>query len=117
MGSDLFVYHGFTEFYLESKWVKATPAFNIELCERHNVAPLEFNGREDSLFHEYSPDNKQFMEYVEYLDTYADIPVEIIVAGWKETYGEDRVKRWIAEFERSGGKTRRNFHKEDVIRK
>ena len=26
LGSDLFVYHGFTEFYLEGKWVKATPA-------------------------------------------------------------------------------------------
>lgn len=115
MGSDLFVYHGFTEFYLEGRWVKATPAFNIELCERHGVAPLEFNGREDSLFHEYSPDNRKFMEYVEYLDTYADIPVDLIVAGWKEAYGEDRVNRWIEEFERSGGKSGRDFHREDVI--
>ena len=51
LGSDLFVYHGFTEFYLEGKWVKATPAFNIELCRKHKVIPLEFNGREDSIFH------------------------------------------------------------------
>ena len=50
LGSDLFVYHGFVEFYLKGKWVKATPAFNRELCERHSVAPLEFNGREDSIF-------------------------------------------------------------------
>jgi transglutaminase-like putative cysteine protease len=115
MGSDLFVYHGFTEFYLEGKWVKATPAFNIELCERHGVAPLEFNGKEDSLFHAYSPDNRKFMEYVEYLDTYADIPVDVIIAGWKKAYGEDRVNRWIEEFERSGGKSGRDFHREDVV--
>ena len=50
MGNNLFVYHGFVEFYLDGKWVKATPAFNSELCKRHGVPPLEFNGREDSLF-------------------------------------------------------------------
>ena len=39
IGTDLFVYHGFVEFYLGSKWVKATPTFNkgnatesIEVC-------------------------------------------------------------------------------------
>ena len=31
MGSDLFVFHGFTELFLAGKWVRATPAFNIEL--------------------------------------------------------------------------------------
>ena len=37
MGSDLFVFHGFTEFFLEGKWVKATPAFNRELCKRSEL--------------------------------------------------------------------------------
>jgi len=76
LGSDLFVYHGFTEFYLDGRWVKATPAFNIELCKRHKVVPLEFNGREDSIFQPYSLDKKQFMEYLEDHGTYADIPLD-----------------------------------------
>src|SRR5512139_3420381 len=37
MGSDLFVYHGFVELYLEGRWVKATPAFNIDLCRKRHV--------------------------------------------------------------------------------
>lgn len=115
MGSNLFVYHGFTEFYLEGKWVRATPAFNIELCKKHNVAPLEFNGREDSIFHEYSLEKKKFMEYVEYLGTYADIPVDLIVAGFEAEYGKDRVTAWIAEFEKRGVLSLRDFHKEDVL--
>ena len=45
MGTDLFVYHGFTELLLEGKWVKATPAFNLALCQRFRVKPLEFDGR------------------------------------------------------------------------
>jgi hypothetical protein len=115
LGSDLFVYHGFVEFHLEGKWVKATPAFNKELCEKHRVAPLEFNGREDSIFHAYNLEKKQFMEYVADHGTYADIPVDIIVAAWKEAYGNDRVNGWIKGFEKSGGKSGRDFYREEVL--
>ena len=31
MGSDIFFYHGYTEVWLDGRWVKATPAFNREL--------------------------------------------------------------------------------------
>ena len=115
MGSEIFAYHGFTEFYLEGKWVKATPAFNIELCERHNVAPLEFNGREDSIFHAFNKDNKPFMEYVEYLGTYADIPLDVILSGWEKVYGKDRVRDRIEELEKSDGISPRDFYKEEIV--
>ena len=115
LGSDLFVYHGFVEFYLKDKWVKATPAFNKELCEKHRVAPLEFNGREDSIFHPYNLEKKQFMEYVADHGTHADIPVNLIIAAWKEAYGDERVNRWIEGFEGSGGKPERDFYGEEAL--
>ena len=115
LGTDLFVYHGFTEFYLDGKWVKATPAFNVELCKRHKVVPLEFNGREDSIFQPYSLEKKQFMEYLEDHGTYADIPLDDIVNAWKVTYGKDRVRKWIEAFEKSGGISSRDFSREDVL--
>lgn len=114
-GSDLFVYHGYTDFFLNGKWVKATPAFNKELCQRHHVAPLEFNGLEDSVFQPYNLDNHLYMEYTEFLGTYADIPVDIIVAGWEKAYGRERVQAWIRELEGAQGKTIRNFYQEDVV--
>jgi transglutaminase-like putative cysteine protease len=49
MKTDLFVWHGYTELWLDGAWVKATPAFNIELCDRFGLLPLEFDGRVDSL--------------------------------------------------------------------
>ena len=115
LGSDLFVYHGFVEFYLDGKWVKVTPAFNRELCERHSVVPLEFNGREDSIFHPYNLEKKEFMEYVADHGTYADIPVDIIVTAWKEAYGNHRVNGWIEGFEKSGGNSGRNFYGEEAL--
>lgn len=115
LGTDLFVYHGFVELYLEGKWVKATPAFNRELCRRHNVSPLEFNGREDSLFQPYNSENRKFMEYVALEGIFADIPVKHIVAGWKKAYGEDRVNSWIRKFEEDGERNLRDFESEDVL--
>ena len=115
LGSDLFVYHGFTEFLLNDQWVRATPAFNIELCKRAKVLPLEFNGREDSIFHEYNQDEKRFMEYIEYHGSYTDVPVEEIVAAWKRSYGEDRVRGFIDWFETSDSKPDRIFDNEDIV--
>ena len=115
LGSDLFVYHGFVEFYLEGKWVKATPAFNLELCERHKVIPLEFNGHEDSIFHPFNSEKKLFMEYVADHGSYADIPVDEIVASWEETYGKDRTDQWIADWEKKTGVSERDFSQEDVV--
>ena len=116
LGSDIFAFHGFTEFFLEGKWVKATPAFNRELCERHGVAPLEFNGREDSIFQSYSGEKRRFMEYLRFRGSYADIPVDEIVSTFKTTYGEDRVRGWIENFEKYGNIRQGRFDKEDAVR-
>ncbi|MDM8552435.1 transglutaminase-like domain-containing protein [Desulfobacterales bacterium HSG2] len=115
LGTDLFVWHGFTEFCLEGKWVRATPAFNSELCKKHRVSPLEFNGREDSVFHAYNMENQKYMEYTAYHGTYPDIPVDRIIAAWKEAYGKTRVRKWISDLEGSGGRSGRDFDKEDII--
>jgi transglutaminase-like putative cysteine protease len=115
MGTDLFVCHGFAELYLEGKWVKATPAFNKELCEKHHVPPLEFNGREDSLFQPYNLQNQKFMEYVAFRGVYPDIPVDHIVEAWKEAYGADRINDWIKAFEEAEGRSLSDFESEEIL--
>ncbi len=116
LGSDLFVYHGFVEFHLGGRWVKATPAFNRELCERHRVPPLEFNGREDSLFQAYNLEDRKFMEYVEFHGTEADIPVDRLVGAWMKVYGEGRVKSWSRRFEETGKERLSDFDREEILR-
>jgi transglutaminase-like putative cysteine protease len=115
LGNDLFVYHGFTEFWLEGKWVKATPAFNSDLCKRHRVPPLEFNGREDSIFQPYNLQSQRFMEYVAFHGAYADVPVDQIVTEWEKTYGRDRVRDWIKMFEEAAGRSLADFGQEEVL--
>jgi len=86
MGSELFVYHGFTELWLEGRWVKATPAFNVELCRKFRVRPLEFDGREDSIFHPFDEDERRHMEYLRDRGSYADVPVAEIQRVFREVY-------------------------------
>jgi transglutaminase-like putative cysteine protease len=86
MGTDLFVYHGYTELYLDGKWVKATPAFNLSLCTKFRVKPLEFDGREDSIFHPFDEDNRRHMEYLRERGAFADVPAADIKRVFAETY-------------------------------
>jgi transglutaminase-like putative cysteine protease len=86
MGSDLFVYHGYTEMRVDGQWVKATPAFNLALCKRFRVKPLEFDGREDSIFHPFDQDDRRHMEYLRDRGVYADVPVEEIQRVFRDTY-------------------------------
>lgn len=76
MGTDIFYWHGYTDVYMNDKWVKATPVFNIELCERFRLKPLEFDGLQDSIYHPFDLDGRQHMEYLNFRGAYADLPFE-----------------------------------------
>ena len=86
LGTDLLVFHGYVELFLQERWVAATPAFNIELCEHLNVAPLEFDGVHDSIFQEYDRGGPRFMEYIVDHGHFPTIPYEMMVAAWNEHY-------------------------------
>lgn len=88
MGTDLFIYHGYSLLKLDGKWVKATPAFNLSLCEKFGVKPLEFDGRSDALFHPYDAQNRKHMEYVNERGVYADMPFEEIVTEFRSLYAK-----------------------------
>ncbi|MGQ0577199.1 MAG: transglutaminase-like domain-containing protein [Pseudonocardia sp.] len=86
-GAELFVYHGYTDLHLDGRWVKATPAFNAELCARFGVAPIEFDGRHDALLHEFSPGGGAYMEYVRERGVFTDLPLEEILTTFRDIYG------------------------------
>ncbi|WP_397377959.1 transglutaminase family protein [Pseudomonas sp.] len=72
--SDVFAMHGYTELYLADRWVKATPAFNLALCRVFKVAPLAFDGLNDSVFHPFNQQGQPYMEYLRDHGQFADVP-------------------------------------------
>jgi len=86
MQTDVFHWHGYTEIWLEGGWRKATPAFNLELCERFGLLPLEFNGRDDSIYHPFDAQGRRHMEYVAERGSFDDVPLERILTDFAALY-------------------------------
>jgi transglutaminase-like putative cysteine protease len=86
MGSDLFVWHGYTELWIDGAWRKATPAFNLSLCEKFGLLPLAFDGVHDSLYHPYDRAGQRHMEYVNERGSFDDLPLERITADFAVVY-------------------------------
>ncbi len=67
LGTDLMRHHTYVEMYVGEKWVKANPAFNIELCNKFNLVPVEFTGEGDAMF---SPVDLEGTPHIEYFEDY-----------------------------------------------
>ncbi len=86
MQTDVFIWHGYTDLWIDGQWVKATPAFNIELCDKFGLLPLEFDGRSDSIYHPYDKAGHRHMEYVHQRGTFDDMPLAQITADFRRVY-------------------------------
>ena len=84
--SNVFAFHSYTELYLNGKWVKATPAFNITMCEKFDVEPLNFDGENDSLFQQYDKNGDKYLEYLYDHGTFDDLPYEKMLNSFKKAY-------------------------------
>jgi transglutaminase-like putative cysteine protease len=88
MKTDVFIFHGYAELYLNGRWFKVTPTFNMSLCEKFGVRPLEFDGKADCLFHEFDRQGNRHMEYMHDHGAFADVPFERIVSELQRHYPE-----------------------------
>ncbi len=86
MHTDMFIWHGYTDIWLNGHWVMATPAFKIELCERFGLLPLEFDGRSDSIYHPFDRAGNRYMEYVNQRGSFND-PIDQITRDFNAVYG------------------------------
>jgi transglutaminase-like putative cysteine protease len=84
--TNVLVFHGFAEVYVNGRWIKSTPVFNKELCERLNVAPLEFSAEGDAIFQEYDRQGGKFMEYLHDYGRFEDIPYEFFMSELQKHY-------------------------------
>ncbi|MDY0043313.1 MAG: transglutaminase family protein [Syntrophales bacterium] len=86
MKTDIFAFHGYTELFLDGKWTKATPAFDLPLCERQEIYPVEFDGTKDAVFENYDKKGRLHIEYIRYYGVFEDVPQEKIIEGFREYY-------------------------------
>lgn len=86
MGTDIFAWHGYTSICIDGEWRKATPAFNLELCKKFKLMPLEFDGEHDAIHHPFDLEGRKHMEYIRFRGEYDDIPLGEMTASLRELY-------------------------------
>ncbi len=86
MKTDVFVWHGFSEIWLDGAWRKATPAFNLSLCEKFGLLPLEFNGVDDSIYHPFDRSGNRHMEYLRQHGSFNDVPLGRVIEDFARYY-------------------------------
>jgi transglutaminase-like putative cysteine protease len=99
--SDVFAMHGITQLFINGKWVKCTPAFNKELCDLFKVNPLEFNGENDSMFHEFDKQDNRFMEYVAQHGVFNDFPrdyfVGVMILNYPHIFSYETLRKLLVD--------------------
>jgi transglutaminase-like putative cysteine protease len=86
VGTDVFAYHGYVEIMPGKEWVKATPTFNVTLCQKLGVVPLEFDGVHDALMQSFDAKGRDFMSYIAQHGTFFDVPVKFLMSEMKRIY-------------------------------
>ncbi|MCH2194143.1 transglutaminase family protein [Kordia sp.] len=85
-GSNELTPHGMVNAYLNDTWLKMSPAFNASLCERFQVAPLEFDGENNSFLQQYNNEGSLFMQYTDDYGHFEDVPLDFMRKNIKEHY-------------------------------
>ncbi|MFJ3235183.1 transglutaminase family protein [Streptomyces sp. NPDC086787] len=83
IGGDVF-FHGLTQIHLDGRWVKATPVFNKVLCKLYGMAPLEFDGSADSLYHPHG--SGAAMEFLKDHGAFDDLPYAFVMASMRSAH-------------------------------
>ncbi len=100
--TDVFAFHGYTDVFIDGRWLKATTAFNKSLCDKFNVDALDFDGESDALFHQFDRKGNAYMEYIEDLGLHADLPYDLMVKTFRKHYPQiftPEVERFVGDFE------------------
>ncbi|TFY97727.1 transglutaminase-like domain-containing protein [Ramlibacter humi] len=77
-GREIFLDHGWAALCIDGKWLKASPAFNAELCARMKVPPTDFDGEHDAVLQAMDAQGRQQMTYLRDHGVWSDLPYERI---------------------------------------
>jgi len=93
IGTNIFPDHGYNELYLKGKWIKATTAFDMEMCQKNRFIPVEFDGKSNAIFHSHNLDGKPHIEYIKDLGHYDDLLFDMVTNLRIQALGADGLER------------------------
>lgn len=91
-GVDVFPFHGYTELFIDGRWVHASPAYDLGTCRRKGFIPVDFDGIRDAKDSQYTESGEPHIEHVDDHGPYEDFPWDEILGyykGWAARLGID----------------------------
>lgn len=101
VGTDIIIFHGYADLFLNGRWIKANPAFDIDLCRENEIVPVDFSGDKDAVFHPVDLKRRHHIEYIRDRGSFDDLPLEMILSGLREFYGpldKDKIAEWNGQY-------------------
>ena len=114
-GSNLFVHHGYAVLHLDGRWVKAAATFNLELCEKFEVLPTEFDGTSHALFQEFDRRGRRHMEYVRDHGVWSDFDFDRVIGDFRDLYPETLFEDCAVEQARNAARKAARFEDERPV--
>ena len=102
-GNNVLVYHGWAELFIDGRWMRATPAYDLEMSREKGFVPVEFDGTADARLSTHTQDGQMHIEYIREHGHYDDLPWEEILGARDEMLagmGVD-VDTFMAKWEQS----------------
>lgn len=77
-GSNIFPWHGLADLFIDERWVRATPTYDLEYCKKVGVSPVQFDGESDALLPSHAEDGRRNVEYLLDRGFFEDLPLDEI---------------------------------------
>ena len=87
METNIMYYHGYSELFLNNKWVKLTPSFDPDTAIKAGFVPMvEFDGENDGVFPKFDNEGNKYGEYVLDRGVHSDLPLDEIDVVFEKYY-------------------------------
>lgn len=96
LGGNLFFPHGYSQVWLNDRWVNIAATFDQPLCERMGAAAADFDGQNDTLLPKTDLKGNPFIEYIDHHGIYADLPWDYIMEKMS-VYYDERWQIWFGD--------------------
>jgi len=93
-GTNQIRYHGYSVLHINGKWLKATPTFDLALCQSLEVPPVEFDALHDATLPPRDLSGNPYIEYTQDHGFFDDVPLDDMLKARVELYGAERIELW-----------------------
>lgn len=96
LGTNIFPRHGYDQLYIGGRWISLAATFDRELCQRHGLSTVEFNGVDDAMLPPTDLDGERYIEYLAMYQPRADLPLKWITGETSKIWGPEK-RPWLNE--------------------